>query len=274
MALVAYVPPQPTSTGPRVAEIVEIERVAAASGKKEDDDYFKLRDSSTARDARGVSASKIKPTKTEAALRLFVIDKNKGPIEGIVILLTAPDGTKYFTDETDAKGYAEVLVPVGQTYELVYLSLGRRKVSAKVEVANKPNFNLKLTLRYERRDNPPVVDGVKEPPRFVLDGVQFDTGKATLKPESFARLDTVVEYMTHKKSARIEISGHTDNVGNPRRNKKLSDRRARACRDYLVSKGIDRNRIETIGYGDTRPVASNDTERGRQMNRRIEAIEL
>jgi OOP family OmpA-OmpF porin len=80
--------------------------------------------------------------------------------------------------------------------------------------------------------------------------------------------------MTHMTSVRIQISGHTDNVGNPQRNRALSQSRAEAVRAYLVEHGIDGSRVEAIGYGDTRPVASNDTEAGRQQNRRIEAAEL
>jgi OmpA-OmpF porin, OOP family len=80
--------------------------------------------------------------------------------------------------------------------------------------------------------------------------------------------------MTHKKSARIEVSGHTDNVGKKKDNKRLSQKRADAVRAYLVSKGIDASRIDTIGYGDERPIAPNDTDQGRQKNRRIEATEL
>lgn len=220
--------------------------------------------------AQSSKPSKIKATETEAALKFFVVDKDKGPITGIVIALTAPDGKKFYTEETDADGYAELLVPVGQNYDIVYLSLGRRDVAAKVSVSDKRKQNIKLTLRYKRIDPPPDAAA----PRFVLDGVYFDSGKAILRPESFGRLDSVVEYMTHKKSARIEISGHTDNVGNPKKNKALSQKRVQACRDYLISKGIDGSRIEANGYGDERPIASNDSEVGRQQNRRIEATEL
>ena len=207
----------------------------------------------------------LEATDTEAALRFFVIDKQKGPIEGIVVSLTSPTGKTYYTEETDKDGFAEVLVPIGQTYDLVYLSLGRRNVAAKVEVRNQPRLNLKLTMRYER----------EEPTKpFVLDDVQFATGKATIKPDSFARLDALVEYMTHKKSARIEISGHTDDAGKKAANKKLSQQRADAVRDYLVSKGIDDDRIKAVGYGDEKPIAPNDTSEGRQKNRRIEAIAM
>ncbi|HET6146630.1 MAG TPA: OmpA family protein [Polyangia bacterium] len=226
---------------------------------------FVLHDSSTAKDAHGAKASKIAPTKTDAAMRLVVIDKDKGPIKGVVISLTAPDGTKYYTEETDADGYAEVLVPVGQKYELTYLSLGRRDIAASVSVTSEPNQNVKLTLRY--KSQPP-------PPPFVLTGVTFDTGKATIRPESLPRLEIVVDFMTHKKSAHIQISGHTDNVGNPKANKALSEKRAQACRAYIISKGIDRSRLEAIGYGDEHPIAPNDNDEGRQKNRRIEAKEI
>jgi outer membrane protein OmpA-like peptidoglycan-associated protein len=259
-------------------------RAAAApadAGVSDEAKTFVLGRSETARTAHGVKPSKIKPTRTEAALKFIVLDKDKGPVQGVVIFAAAPDGTRYYTEETDAEGYAEVLVPVGQTYDLTYLSLGRRDIAATVPVTSAPKQNIKLTLRYKRWLPPPPAgappDGpaaAPAVPRFVLSGVTFDTGKATIRAESFPRLDSVVEYMTHKKSSRIEISGHTDNVGNPRINKALSEKRAQACRDYLVSKGIDGSRIEAIGHGDERPIAPNDTDEGRQRNRRIEATEL
>src|SRR5690606_20673012 len=107
-----------------------------------------------------------------------------------------------------------------------------------------------------------------EPERFVLEGVLFGTGSATIEPDSYPRLDRVVEYLTHRPSTRIRVAGHTANVGNPRRNQQLSEARARAVRDYLVAHGIDASRIEAVGYGDQQPIASNDTEEGQRQNRR------
>ena len=86
-----------------------------------------------------------------------MIDKDKGPVKGVVISLTAPSGNKYYTEETDAEGYAEVLVPVGQKYELTYLSLGRRDIAATVTVTNEPKQNVKLTLRYKRQPRRPLL---------------------------------------------------------------------------------------------------------------------
>lgn len=251
--------------------------LAVAENSPGGPDEFVVRKSDAAKVA-DPTPSKIKPTRTEAALKFTVLDKDTGPIGGIIVSLTAADGRKYYTEETDPNGYAEVLVPVGQRYELVYLSLGRRDIAAAVAVTDEPNQNVRLTLRYKRHNSPvapaatPAAEA--EAPRFVLGGVTFDVGKATVRPESFPRLDSVVEYMTHKKSARIEISGHTDNVGNAKTNKALSAKRAEACRDYLTSRGVEGARIDAVGYGDERPIAPNDTEEGRQQNRRIEATEL
>jgi OmpA-OmpF porin, OOP family len=240
---------------------------AAAQAAPPESADFKLRDSGdTAKSAHGAKASKIEATKTHAAMKLFVIDKEKGPIKGVVIALTDPMGGKYYTEETDSEGYAEVLVPVGQKYEISYLALGRKgDVAASVTVSNDPKQNVKLTLRYKRQ--PP-------PPPFVMTGVNFDTGLAVIRPESFTQLDIVAEFMRLKKTARVEISGHTDNVGNPKANKTLSHKRAHSCRAYLISKGIDGSRIDYAGYGEERPVTTNDTPEGRQKNRRIEVKEL
>jgi outer membrane protein OmpA-like peptidoglycan-associated protein len=207
------------------------------------------------------------PDDDHAAVLFRVVDKDKGPMRGVVVALTGPDGKKSYTGETTTDGVAEVLLPVGASYDAVYLSLGRRDIAAKVDVPNEPNLRLRLTLRYKRF-------GGDAEPKLVLSGVTFDTGKASLRPESFPRLETVIEYMSHKPSARVEISGHTDNQGNPAKNKALSRERAEAVRAYLVEQGIESARLVAVGYGAERPIASNDSESGRADNRRIEAREL
>jgi outer membrane protein OmpA-like peptidoglycan-associated protein len=253
-----------------IAAIVLAAKTAAyaaspAPPASDDKREFQLQDTHTAKEAHGATASKIKPTRTEAAMKLFVVDKDKGPIKGVVIFLTGPDKKKYYAEPTDSEGYTEVLVPVGQRYDVTFLSLGRREIAATVPVSDEPSQSVKLTLRYKRE---------LAPKPFILSGVNFDTAKATIRPESFPRLDEVVDFMVHKKDARIEISGHTDNVGNGAANKTLSEKRAQACRNYIVSKGIDKKRLDAIGFGDERPIAPNDTDEGRQKNRRIEAKEL
>ncbi len=112
----------------------------------------------------------------------------------------------------------------------------------------------------------------KEVAKFTgtIEGIYFDTDKATIKPKSRPKLDQAVEVLKKFPTIRIEISGHTDSTGSREHNMELSKARAEAVKDYLVKKGIDPSRITTRGYGPDKPVASNDTKDGRAKNRRIE----
>jgi outer membrane protein OmpA-like peptidoglycan-associated protein len=103
-----------------------------------------------------------------------------------------------------------------------------------------------------------------------INNIFFDFAKSTLKPESFAELNRVVDFLNSNPTVSIELSGHTDNIGNTASNLKLSDDRAKSVVDYLTAKGISATRLTAKGYGETKPVALNDTEEGRAMNRRVE----
>lgn len=100
--------------------------------------------------------------------------------------------------------------------------------------------------------------------------ILFETAKATLDERSIGVLDALVGGTLACVSARITVEGHTDSDGDPAANKALSDARAAAVVEYLKSAGIDGRRLTSVGYGETRPVAGNDTAEGKQMNRRIE----
>jgi outer membrane protein OmpA-like peptidoglycan-associated protein len=103
-----------------------------------------------------------------------------------------------------------------------------------------------------------------------LKSAHFDFNKATLKPEGKSELDRAVEALKADPALKATIGGHTDSVGSDAYNMKLSERRANAARDYIVSQGIDASRITTQGFGESNPVASNDTAEGRAQNRRVE----
>ncbi len=101
-------------------------------------------------------------------------------------------------------------------------------------------------------------------------GLNFATGSAQIQPQSFAVLDKVAELLANHSDYKLLINGHTDNVGNAISNKSLSLKRARSVRNYLVEKGIDKSRLNPIGYGQFKPIADNSTEEGRLANRRVE----
>ncbi len=99
--------------------------------------------------------------------------------------------------------------------------------------------------------------------------VQFESGKAVLLKQSYAVLDEVVSVMNQYPEYSLNISGHTDSQGDDKMNQDLSERRAKACYDYLVSKGVAASRVASAGYGESQPVADNKTAAGRAQNRRV-----
>ena len=105
---------------------------------------------------------------------------------------------------------------------------------------------------------------------FVLRNVFFDFDQSTLKSESFVELDKLADYMKENSSIRIELGGHTDNQGSSEYNEKLSLERAKSVYNYLISKGIEEKRMTYMGYGASQPIATNETEEGRALNRRTE----
>jgi OOP family OmpA-OmpF porin len=118
------------------------------------------------------------------------------------------------------------------------------------------------------------LDGCEVEAVISLDGVYFDFDKSTLKPEAIAVLNQAAALLDKHERVVVEVAGHTDSVGTEAYNQALSMRRADAVRDYLVSKGVKASRLTAKGYGESQPVASNDTDAGRAENRRVELIVL
>jgi len=111
--------------------------------------------------------------------------------------------------------------------------------------------------------------------QIVTDTIYFDTGKATIKTESYPTLDAVVAvFSTEKKLGLVEIGVHSDARGNDKFNLEMSQKRANAVRDYLISKGVDGNRLRAKGYGETRPLDKGSNEAAWAKNRRTEFVIL
>lgn len=102
--------------------------------------------------------------------------------------------------------------------------------------------------------------------------INFETGKSVIKPESQNIIDQIAEMMIQNPGLKISIEGHTDNAGNAASNQTLSVDRANAAMDALIAKEIDKSRLTAKGFGQNKPIASNDTEEGRALNRRVEIV--
>ncbi|MGE5319035.1 MAG: OmpA family protein [Hyphomicrobiaceae bacterium] len=111
------------------------------------------------------------------------------------------------------------------------------------------------------------------PKKLVLEGVNFDHDKATLRANAFPMLDQAAASLKDWGNVKVEVAGYTDSKGNAKYNLRLSQRRAEAVRAYLISKGVSADRLTAKGYGESRPVASNATEEGRFKNRRVELVQ-
>jgi len=129
----------------------------------------------------------------------------------------------------------------------------------------------------ENNGCPKEPEPVKEPTeevrnvfRKAMQGIQFETAKATIKPVSFPILNQIVAILEMDTTYRLEIAGHTDNQGDHDKNMKLSQDRAQAVVDYLINHGISADRLKAVGYGPDRPIADNSTKQGRTENRRVE----
>jgi len=122
---------------------------------------------------------------------------------------------------------------------------------------------------------PPAPVAAPAPPRkLVLEGVNFDFDKSTLRQEDIAIIDRDVTTLDQWGNANIEVAGHTDSRGSDEYNMNLSQQRAEAVRNYLISKGIAADRLTAKGYGESQPVADNATDEGRFKNRRVELVPL
>lgn len=180
----------------------------------------------------------------------------------IVIFRSNMNGREY-QGLTDSTGRFSTRLPAGDKYEIFILGF---KDSTSYIVLDIPPVEGKAYYK-----KPFKVDIQFVPSKsFILDDCNFETGKADLQEESFKVIDELVAYLNRKEDEKIELGGHTDNVGSAKSNLALSEARANTVRNYLIAKGIDPNRVTAKGYGMTMPIADNRTAEGRAQNRRTE----
>lgn len=201
-------------------------------------------------------------------IRGKVTDKNTTePVEAEVQLYELKTGQLATGAYSDPKtGEFLVCIPAGRTYALNASADGYLFFSENYDVAAgtpKEPYTLDVPLS-------PLSAGST----IALRNIFFNTASYELLPASNAELDKLVKLLTTNPTLRIELGGHTDNVGADAANLTLSDQRARSVREFVISKGIDATRITAKGYGETKPVATNDTEEGKAQNRRTEVTVL
>ena len=199
----------------------------------------------------------------DAPVDVSIADFKKNILAHEIVVFRSQLTQKEYQGMSQDNGNFSLRLPAGDKYEIFILGF---KDSTSYNILTIPALAANATYK-----NPFVVDIQFQPAKtFVLEDVNFETGKADLKIESFPVLDELVALLVRKDDERIEIGGHTDNVGKPAANILLSMERAKTVMAYIITKGIDANRLTAKGYGSTIPVASNATAAGKAQNRRTE----
>ncbi len=188
---------------------------------------------------------------------------NKNPLNNELIIFKSQKNGNEYQVISDSLGKFATRLASGDKYEIFIMGF---KDSSSYNMLDIPALEANAFYK-----NPFTIDIKFEPSKtFVLDNVEFDFGKATLRPQSYTTLDDLIEWLNRKPDDRIEIGGHTDNIGTNAKNKLLSLERAKSVVAYLVAKGIAEDRVTAKGYGADEPIEENDNDEGRQKNRRTE----
>jgi outer membrane protein OmpA-like peptidoglycan-associated protein len=204
----------------------------------------------------------VRPFKTLWVKGNVFDEKTKQGLPSAVELINLATAQTISKVQTDEEGNYLITLPVGNDYAF--------NVNRKGYLFYSENFFLKQS----GTDTTYTIDIPLTPieinASIVLKNIFFDVNKAELKQESMIELDRVIQLLKENPSVKIEIGGHTDNVGKPADNLLLSNNRAKAVINYFLYKGIPADRISSKGFGETKPVGDNTTEAGRAKNRRTE----
>jgi outer membrane protein OmpA-like peptidoglycan-associated protein len=185
------------------------------------------------------------------------------PLEATITLIDNEKGdTIAVLTSNAASGKYLISLPAGRNYGIA--------VTAPGYAFHSENFIVETTQGYREVRKDIGLNKYKTGTVIILRNIFFDFDKATLRPESKAELERVYQLLVENPRLKIRIAGHTDSMGSDEYNQKLSENRARSVYEYLIQRGISADRLSYIGYGESKPVDTNETDEGRQNNRRVE----
>lgn len=191
----------------------------------------------------------------------YLIDSVSGqPLISIVIAIDLTEGTEITPVFSNKYGYFEFQLVQNRQYQLMLLDTHLIRIPDTVALLDDQTYSLFLTTAELQRP-------------YVLENIEFPTNSAEITPEAYPRLDYIAGFLAKYPFVRLRVEGHTDAVGDPEYNRKLSQQRAENIRRYLLqATGLPPDQIEARGYGPDRPLFPNTTEENRARNRRVEFI--
>jgi len=215
---------------------------------------------------RNIELELKEPNKNLTTLKGFIIDANTNkPIDATFEIIDNEKNEVVATFKNDPNtGEYIIELPAGKNYGIV--------VKSDSYLFHSENLNIDFSNRNEKNEIKLDIPMKKAEigAKIVLNNIFFDFGKTTLRSESVAELNNVIKLFNDMPTINVEISGHTDNIGSKETNLRISNDRAKTVVDFLIANGIEKNRLTYKGYGFDQPTDSNDTEEGRQKNRRTE----
>lgn len=189
--------------------------------------------------------------------------KTKQPIEAAIKYEALAGGSNSgIARSNPSTGEYKIALPAGKDFGF--------RAEAKNYYAISENVNTSTLTEYKEITKDLYLTPIEVGQTIRLNNIFFEFAKADLKPESHGELDRVVKFLTESPSIEIKLSGHTDNVGNDAANMTLSENRAQSVLKYIVAHGIPASRLTAKGYGKTKPITGNESDEGRQFNRRVE----
>jgi OOP family OmpA-OmpF porin len=194
----------------------------------------------------------------QSLLNVTVTDFEMNPSIGDKIFFISKKTGEIYTGLSDKDGKFQIKLPNGSEYQIKIKTFDQEMNYLALDPETESESEYDIGIKYEL------------PKTYTLKNVLFATNSATLLPSSYESLNELAEFMLLKTTLKIELAGHTDSDGNDGFNLSLSQKRADAVRNYLIKKGVQANRMTAVGYGETQPIADNNTEDGKQLNRRTE----
>ncbi|MCS6789718.1 MAG: OmpA family protein [Bacteroidia bacterium] len=189
--------------------------------------------------------------------------ENNQPLEATITLIdNAKAETLAVLTSNAASGKYLISLPAGRNYGIA--------VTAPNYAFHSENFIVEESQGYREVRKDIGLKRYKAGTIIVLRNIFFDFDRATLRPESRAELERLYQILIENPSIKIRIAGHTDSFGSDEYNQRLSESRAKSVYEYLIQRGISAGRLSYVGYGESRPIDTNETEEGRQNNRRVE----
>ena len=191
-----------------------------------------------------------------------VIDENGHPIKAQIEVMDNSTNQPLEKTQCDNEGRYSISLPSEKTYDITFNKSDYLFQSITLPISDSEGN--------EKNMEDVMLQKVEVGKKIVLNNIFFDSNESTLRKESFLELEHAVKLLNDMTSLQIEISGHTDNIGSNKSNRQLSEQRAKSVMDFLISRGCDKSRLKYKGYGASQPISTNNTEAGRQLNRRTE----